>query len=322
MPSCASGQERDVTVRRLTIRWEGSARDLKIVEHLGSSTCGNPVVPYAGSEVAFNNRLLDSAGTGFRLKATSPGIAPATSPVFTVGPECPGIPYSIGMVVSGTLTTESCRSNTNEYYVRYTVSAPGTQLISAIPPSPARWGVVFRDGTRAGAQTDTTPHLASGNYSIRIYSGPNGELGNYQLRSKFAFLTKITETPSAVWTCWRIQAHVGIEYSEELRCGGGGVLHACGATGLTNTMGSLFRLWLQANASATITASSGQIDPCIEVTTGDVPAQQIAIDDNSGGGTTARVVLPPSPNGRNVIIIVSGRPPIPASSLFTIKIER
>lgn len=281
----------------------------------GATLFGTPVVAYTGGEARFGNLGVDSAGPGFQLRATAPGMNPAISAPFTVGPECPGIPYAIGMVVSGTITEDACRSSADVYYVRYIVSAPGTQVITGAAP-PMRWGVVFRDGTRPGPQTDTTPHLVgAGTYSIRVYSGVNQALGNYQLSTKPAFLTKQSETPSG-WVCWRIQTHVPMEFSQEARCGiGSGITHACGGS---FSYSSPYRLFLHPNKSVTITASSNEFDPCVAVSFG---SQLIAFDDNSGGGTTARVVVPPSPNGRNVLVNVTGPMPIPASSRYTIRIQ-
>jgi hypothetical protein len=283
---------------------------------LGAALFGTAAVRYASGEARFGNLGVDSAGSGFRLRATAPGVDPAISAPFTVGPECPGIPYSIGTVVSGTITADSCRSSADVYYVRYIVSAPGAQVITGMAP-PMRWGVVFRDGTRPGPQSDTTPHLvAAGNYSVRVYTGVNQALGDYQLSTKPAFLTKQWETPFG-WICWRTQTHVPVEFSDETRCGiGSGVVHACGGS---FSHGSLYRLHLHPNKAVTITASSSEIDPCLAVISSD--GQLIALDDNSGGGTTARVVVPPSPNGRNVLVNVTGPMPIPASSRYTIKIQ-
>lgn len=284
----------------------------------GATVFGTPFVTYASGEAPFRNLGVDSAGSGFRLRAIVPGLAPAVSEPFTVGPECPGIPYSIGSVVTGTITENSCQSSANVYYVRYIVSATGTQVITGAAP-PMRWGVVFPDGTRGGPQGDTVPHLVgAGTYSIRVYTGVNQALGNYQLRTKPAFLTKQSDTPSGVgFTCWRIQTHAPMEYSQEARCAiGSGITHACGGS---FTYGSPYRLFLHPNKSVTITASSSEFDPCIAVST---PAGGLIVfDDNSGGGTTARVVVPPSPNGGNVLVNVTGPMPIPASSRYTIKIQ-
>lgn len=281
---------------------------------------GTLVVPTASEDGRFSNIGIDLPGADFRLTATAAGLTAATSAPFTVGPECPGTPYEIGTTVSGTLTESACRSNENAVYARYIVTTSALQHLTARTTAPMRVSVVFPDGTRFGTVTDSVPYLAApGTYSIRVSSGANGELGTYQLTSRFSNLSKGT-LGAIGYLCWRIQTHRGITYQEELRCASGTgpntIAYPCG-TGTTSS--SPYRLYLPANATATITASSAAFDPCLEVFNSQF-TQSLAVDDNSGGGTTARIVLTPSPVTRDVIVNVTGRPPVPAVTQFTITI--
>jgi hypothetical protein len=285
-----------------------------------ASLFGTIVVPTANEDGRFSNLGIDLAGADYRLTATSPDLTAATSAPFTVGPECPGIPYTIGTTVSGTLTADACRASESLFYNRYIVTTSVAELFSARITAPLRVGAVFIDGTRFGAQSDTVPYLAApGTYSLRVYSGTNGDVGSYQLSTYFANLSK-GNLGAPGYLCWRIQTHRGIVYQEELRCSsgpGGQILYPCGS-GTTSV--SPYRLFLPPNAIVTITASSTAFDPCLEALDG-TTSQQIAVDDNGGGGTTARLTLAPSPTARNLIINVSGRPPLPAVTPFTITIQ-
>lgn len=281
----------------------------------GAALFGTPYVLYENGEAQFNNLGVDSSGTGFRLSASSAGLT-TTSAAFTVGPECPGIPYATGGTVSGTVTENSCRASANVYYNRYIVPATATAVVTSTTAAPLRWGIVFGDGTPSSAQTDTTPHVVPpGEYSVRLYSGSNGELGGYTLRTRVSTLGKQAAGQQG-FTCWRLQTPVGIAFDDELRCQD--FSHACGSG---RSPASPLRLFLHPNVRATITASSGAFDPCLEVLDSQT-GQQIAVDDNAGGGTAARIVLAPSPNGRAVLINVTGRAPISGSSPFTLRITK
>jgi hypothetical protein len=287
----------------------------------GASLLGVPVITTANGDARFTSIAVDLPGVGYRLMATAAELLSTTSAPFTVGPECGGIAYTLGTLVNGELTSSSCQVGENQYYDRYSVTSAAQQLLILRVTAPLRNGAVFPNGIPVGAQTDTIPYLVpAGSYSIRVLSSAAGLTGPYQLQARTPTLGKVTiGQPGNI--CYRIQTTVGISYQEELRCSGTAALiqYPCGSG---TTSQSPFRLHLKAGQGATINASSTTIDPCLEIGTevGTV-FTHVAVDDNSGGGTSARIVIPAAPENRNFIVNVTGRPPIPAFSLFSITIQ-
>jgi hypothetical protein len=282
---------------------------------------GTILVATASGDARFADIGIDLPGTDYRLVASSPGLQAATSAAFVVGPECTGIPYTLGTTVSRTLTSSACQFGEGQYYDRYIVSSPVQQIFIARVTAPLRNGAVFPNGIRIGAQSDTIPYLVpAGTHSIRVQSSAAGVTGDYQLVARAPNLGKVTIGNPGV-TCYRIQTQTGIVFQEELRCSGTAALiqYPCGAG---NTSLSPYRLHLKPGTGATITVSSTTFDPCLELgTESGNTFTRVAVDDDGGGGTTARLRIDPAPSGRNFIVNVTARPPVPAFSIFTISIQ-
>src|SRR6185503_5862919 len=129
---------------------------------------GTTQVTTASGDARFSDIGIDLPGTDYRLVASTPGLPSATSTAFAVGPECPGIPYTLGTTVSGSLTSSACQFGDGQYYDRYIVTSPVQQLFIARVTAPLRNGAVFPNGIRIAAQGDTIPYLVpAGTYSIR-----------------------------------------------------------------------------------------------------------------------------------------------------------
>lgn len=216
--------------------------------------------------------------------------------------------------MSSTLTESACRAGENQIYDRYIVTSAVQQYVMVRISRPHRQGLVFPNSIPRSFVNDSTPYIVpAGTYSIRVGSGTNGETGPHTLQ---------TGTPNlargniGVVVCWRIQVSVGMVFQEDLRCFNTG--SACGGVGAT----SPYRIHLKPKQSATITVSSTQFDPCLEIGTevGNV-FTRVAFDDNGGGGTSARLIIGAEPIQRDFVINVSARPPVPASNFFTITIQ-
>lgn len=285
-----------------------------------ASLFGTPVLATTNGEARFENLGLDLSGAGYRLTATSPGLAAATSSTFTVGPECVGTPYTTGTTVSGNLTASACQSRANEFYDRHVVTTPVQQFLTFRVSSTSRLrvGIVFPDGARTGPLADSvTVVVAPGAYSVRVYSSPSGASGQYQLISNAPNIPRANLGVGEANVCQRISLHRGITFQDELRCARVPSPLVCGTSATTQ---SLYQLHLPAKATATITVTSGAFDPCLRVThLGD---RLIAEDVDVPGRNTARVVVPAEPVARVVFVYVAGPFTLATGAPFTMSIQQ
>jgi hypothetical protein len=285
----------------------------------GAKLFGAPTLTTSNGEGRFDNLGVDLEGANYRVTATAPGLTTATSSTFNVGPECPGTPYVIGATVSGTLTTSSCQSRANEYYDRYIVSSNALQYFAIRLSSAAllRIGVIFPDGARITAgSSDSLPGVVSaGTFSIRVHSSATGATGAYQLRTGPANIPRGVFQVGGPFVCYLIQVHRGITLQDDLKCSG--VPNPCNSGASTDAG---YRLHLAANMTVTVTVTSSAFDPCLRVLATN-NATLIASDPDVPGRNTARVVVPPAPIARNVVVHVGGRATVPVGTPFTISIQ-
>jgi len=305
-----------------------------LADSLEVTLTGSDSKPFAGAPVAWQvtsgaatvSRGLDTtdaagksrvqlslgvALTAVTVTATVTGLPPA--PFFAAGAFTP---YALGQTATGALTPGDCGGGPFPFFDLHALTIPSSQSFTASLNSAAldanlvlvgdtTFPVAFNDdsGDGSGGTNSFFKMIAAGGaYIFGASSFYVGETGPYTLSTTVATVA-VDGCPSDVWVTR------GIVTNQELK-----------ATDCVDNSGPFYfdayLIYLAAGQTMTITESSTAFDAelflCFDTC--------VASDDNSGGGTNARLTWQ-APLGQNeILLIVAATAGIGETGAYTLTI--
>lgn len=337
LAGCGGGSPEPITLRSLAVtggdQQTGCLLDT-LDDSLEVTLTGSDNRPYAGVSVAWQvtsgaatlSRAVDTTdGTGKSRVQLSLGLALTTVSVTAAVTQLPPAtfsaaaavaPYALGQTATGVLTSNDCGGDPSPFFDLYAVTIPSSQGFSASltsatfdaameivddTPFPAAFNDDSGDGS-GGTNSFLRMIAAGGTYIFSATSYGVGETGAYTLTTA-AVPVDVDGCPFDVWVTRGIATNQEIKTTDCVDASGPFYYDA-------------YVIFLAAGETLTITESSTAFDAelflCFDTC--------IASDDNSGGGTNARLTHQ-APLGQNqVLFIVAATAGIGETGAYTLSI--